>query len=131
MYLVTTLGKLIFNRILPSSFPYLNEPTAYNLENQTPDRYFIAKGVNPVEALKEMDKEKPVEPFKKSFLSQIIAQVFKQLHISETSKMLDRLKTLGFKYSTIAGITVSFADVNVYSKKKEEIAEVEKEIDYI
>jgi DNA-directed RNA polymerase subunit beta' len=131
MYLVTTLGKLIFNRILPSSFPYLNEPTAYNLENQTPDRYFIAKGVNPIEALKEMDKEKPVEPFKKSFLSQIIAQVFKQLHISETSKMLDRLKTLGFKYSTIAGITVSFADVNVYSKKKEEIAEVEKEIDYI
>jgi DNA-directed RNA polymerase subunit beta' len=118
MYLVTTLGKLIFNRILPPSFPYLNEPSTENLENVTPMKYFIKKGVNPKHALEVM----PIpSPFKKKFLSQIIAQVFKDLHISETSKMLDRLKDLGFKYSTVAGITVSFADINVYSKKHERI----------
>ncbi len=30
--LITTVGKLIFNEILPKSFPYINEPTRYNLE---------------------------------------------------------------------------------------------------
>jgi DNA-directed RNA polymerase subunit beta' len=127
-YLVTTLGKLIFNRILPPTFPYLNEPTIENLEKQTPDIYFMAKGQNPKEALKHI----PIPgPFKKKFLSQIIAQVFKQLHISETSKMLDRLKDLGFKYSTVAGITVSFADINVYSKKAERIELANQNIEEI
>ncbi|MBN2300111.1 MAG: DNA-directed RNA polymerase subunit beta', partial [Acholeplasmataceae bacterium] len=107
MYLVTTLGKLIFNRILPPTFPYLNEPSLNNLENYTPMKYFLKKGVNPKEAMHTMASP---GPFKKKFLSQIIAQVFKDLQISETSKMLDRLKDLGFKYSTVAGITVSFAD---------------------
>jgi DNA-directed RNA polymerase subunit beta' len=127
-YLVTTLGKLIFNRILPPSFPYLNEPSTFNLEVKTPDIYFMNKGVNPKDALKSIPKP---APFKKKFLSQIIAQVFKNLQISETSKMLDRLKDLGFKYSTVAGITVSFADINVYSKKHERIEKTNHNIEEI
>ncbi|MCD4826698.1 MAG: DNA-directed RNA polymerase subunit beta' [Acholeplasmataceae bacterium] len=127
-YLLTTLGKLIFNRILPPTFPYLNEPTLENLEQKTPDKYFMAKGMNPKDFM--LDAYVP-GPFKKKFLSQIIAQVFKQLQISETSKMLDRLKDLGFKYSTIAGITVSFADINVYSKKGERIDQTNKAIEQI
>ena len=127
-YLVTTLGKLIFNRILPPSFPYLNEPSLENLEQKTPDKYFIQKGVNPKHVLASI----PVpSPFKKKFLSQIIAQVFKELQISETSKMLDRLKDLGFKYSTVAGITVSFADINVYSKKDERLSKANQSIEEI
>ncbi|MCF7931181.1 MAG: DNA-directed RNA polymerase subunit beta' [Acholeplasmataceae bacterium] len=127
-YLVTTLGKLIFNRILPPTFPYLNEPSLFNLENYTPDKYFIVKGTNPKDVLKQMDVP---GPFKKKFLSQIIAQVFKDLQISETSKMLDRLKDLGFKYSTVAGITVSFADINVYSGKHDRIDETNRNIEEI
>jgi DNA-directed RNA polymerase subunit beta' len=127
-YLVTTLGKMIFNRILPSSFHYLNEPSLDNLENKTPDIYFLAKGMNPKDVLKDIPSP---APFKKKFLSQIIAQVFKDLHISETSKMLDRLKDLGFKYSTVAGITVSFADINVYSKKQERIEQTNNNINEI
>ncbi|PAC67179.1 hypothetical protein CGS27_29025, partial [Enterobacter cloacae] len=30
--LITTVGKLIFNEILPESFPYMNEPTKSNIE---------------------------------------------------------------------------------------------------
>jgi DNA-directed RNA polymerase subunit beta' len=127
-YLVTTLGKMIFNRILPPSFHYLNEPSLDNLENKTPDIYFLAKGMNPKDVLKDIPSP---APFKKKFLSQIIAQVFKDLHISETSKMLDRLKDLGFKYSTVAGITVSFADINVYSKKQERIEQTNNNINEI
>src|SRR5690606_28237598 len=40
MFLITTVGKVIFNEILPETFPYINEPTAYNLEQKTPDKYF-------------------------------------------------------------------------------------------
>ena len=34
MLLLTTVGKLIFNEILPESFPYINEPTNSNLEKK-------------------------------------------------------------------------------------------------
>ena len=128
MYLVTTLGKLIFNRILPSTFPYINEPTDENLNGITPNKFFIKKGVNPKEEMELMPIPKP---FTKKFLSKIIARIFKDLQISETSKMLDRLKDLGFKYSTVAGITVSFADINVYSKKHERIEETNQAIEEI
>lgn len=42
--------------------------------------------------------------------------------------MLDRLKDLGFKYSTIAGISVGVADVVVSSKKKDLLAEGDKKV---
>src|SRR5690625_2607142 len=42
--LLTTIGKLIFNEILPDSFPYINEPTRVNLEDHTPEAYFVKKG---------------------------------------------------------------------------------------
>ena len=44
MLLLTTVGKLIFNEILPESFPYINEPTNSNLEKETPAKYFVEKG---------------------------------------------------------------------------------------
>ena len=43
MLLLTTVGKLIFNEILPESFPYINEPTNSNLEKETPAKYFVEK----------------------------------------------------------------------------------------
>ena len=48
-----------------------------------------------------------VKPFAKGTLEKIIDQVFKRYKTTETSTMLDSLKDLGFKYSTIAGITIS------------------------
>lgn len=49
---MTTLGKLIFNDILPPSFPYINEPTQFNLDVKTPDAYFLPPGTNPKQFLK-------------------------------------------------------------------------------
>lgn len=57
-----------------------------------------------------------VKPFAKGALEKIIAQVFKRYKTTETSIMLDKLKDLGFKYSTLAGITVSMSDVATSSK---------------
>ena len=56
---------------------------------------------------------------KRKYLGNIIAEVFKRFKITETSKMLDRMKDLGFKYSTKAGITVGVADIVVLAEKEE------------
>ncbi len=39
--IATSVGKIIFNEIIPDSFAYINEPTQENLERKTPNRYFI------------------------------------------------------------------------------------------
>jgi DNA-directed RNA polymerase subunit beta' len=118
-YLVTTVGKLIFNEILPDSFPYVNEPTDENIEKYTPNKYFIAPGENIPEKIKEIPK---ADAFKKGTLEKIIAQMFKKYKTTETSIMLDKLKDLGFKYSTYSGITIAASDV-VTSKNKDAIIE--------
>lgn len=125
MLLLTTVGKLIFNEILPKSFPYINEPTKENLEVKTPEKYFVPKGTN-IEG--EISNRELVSPFKKKYLGNIIAEVFKRFHITETSKMLDRMKDLGFKYSTKAGITVGVADIVVLPEKEEILANAEEKI---
>ncbi|XHI70722.1 DNA-directed RNA polymerase subunit beta' [Listeria monocytogenes] len=108
--LITTVGKLIFNTILPKSFPYINEPTKFNLEIETPAKYFVDTTT---------DVRELIDPFKKKILGNIIAEVFKKFHITETSKMLDRMKDLGFKISTKAGMTVGIADILTLEEKHE------------
>ena len=127
-YLITTVGKIIFNEIMPAEFPFLNEPSKVNLEQQTPDKYFVDRGQN----LKDIIADRPlVEPFKKQDLSNIIAEVFNNFQVTETSKMLDRMKNLGYKYSTRSGITVGIADVSVLEAKPEILKEAHAKVDKI
>ncbi|MGG0790496.1 DNA-directed RNA polymerase subunit beta' [Peribacillus simplex] len=126
--LITTVGKLIFNEILPKSFPYINEPTRYNLETKTPEKYFVEKGANIPELI---EAQPAIDPFKKKILGNIIAEVFKRFKITETSKMLDRMKDLGFKYSTKAGITVGVADIVVLKEKQGIITEAQTKVDNV
>ena len=127
-YLVTTVGKIKFNEILPDTFAYINEPTDENINNITPNKYFLEKGTNIPEAIKEMPL---VKPFAKGTLEKVIAQVFNRYKTTETSSMLDKLKDLGFYYSTIAGVTVSMSDVKTSDKKGEIVAEAQKFVDKI
>ena len=127
-YLVTTVGKLKFNEIFPDSFPYMNEPTKENIEGITPMKYFLEPGTNIPEAIKEMPL---VSPFVKGTLKSLISQVFKRYRTTETSIMLDKLKDQGFKYSTIAGITVSYADIKTTNKKEEFISEAKAQVDKV
>ncbi|MFS0675095.1 DNA-directed RNA polymerase subunit beta' [Ornithinibacillus sp. 179-J 7C1 HS] len=126
--LITTVGKLIFNEILPDSFPYINEPTRTNLEERTPEMYFVEKGTNVKE---EIQKRELIKPFKKGFLGDIIAEVFKRFKITETSKMLDRMKDLGFSMSTTAGMTVGISDIVVLPEKEEILVEAQKKVDNV
>ncbi|WP_078102067.1 DNA-directed RNA polymerase subunit beta' [Staphylococcus schweitzeri] len=130
--LATSVGKIIFNEIIPDSFAYINEPTQENLERKTPNRYFIDPTTLGEGGLKEyFEKEDLIEPFNKKFLGNIIAEVFNRFSITDTSMMLDRMKDLGFKFSSKAGITVGVADIVVLPDKQQILDEHEKLVDRI
>jgi DNA-directed RNA polymerase subunit beta' len=128
MYLVTTVGKLLFNEILPDGFQYINEPTKANYEGFTPMTHFLKRGSNIPEEIKKKEINKP---FAKGDLKKIIAQVFKRYKTTETSIYLDKLKNLGFKYSTLSGISISIADVVKSEHKNEIIDKSQKVVDTI
>lgn len=116
-YLITTVGKVIFNQIFPSDFPYINEVSEENFI-ATPDRYFLPKGSDIKAAIKAMPI---VEAMKKKDLGLVIGQVFKCYNTEQTSEILDEIKNNGFKYSTVAGVTVSLADIQVAPHKEEHV----------
>ena len=124
-YFVTTPGKLIFNEILPDSFPFINEPTDENIEGITPSKYFIEYGKDLKQELENIPLAKP---FNKGTLEKIIAQMFKRYKTTETSIMLDKLKDQGFKYSTYSGITIAASDIVVSKNKDEIIAKGNEEV---
>ncbi|HDD3018672.1 TPA: DNA-directed RNA polymerase subunit beta' [Staphylococcus aureus] len=130
--LATSVGKIIFNEIIPDSFAYINEPTQENLERKTPNKYFIDPTTLGEGGLKEyFENEELIEPFNKKFLGNIIAEVFNRFSITDTSMMLDRMKDLGFKFSSKAGITVGVADIVVLPDKQQILDEHEKLVDRI
>jgi len=126
--LLTTVGKIIFNEILPESFPYINEPTDFNLQIQTPTKYFVP---GTVDVKKHIIESELVSPFKKAILGNIIAEVFKRFHITETSRMLDRMKDLGFKHSTRAGITIGMSDIVVLQDKDTILDAAQEKVDKV
>ncbi len=126
--LITTPGKLIFNEIMPENFVYVNEPTVNNLQNGTDDKYFVDYNANVKEYLQKIET---TAPFRKKILGLVIAEIFKQYKTTETSRMLDELKDLGLKYSTLAGMTFSIDDVVEIDTKEETILEGDKKVSKI
>ncbi len=126
--LITTVGKVIFNSIIPEGMPYLNEPTDINLTGKTDDRFFMEPGQDIQEVLVNLDT---VRPFKKGYLGNIIAEVFKRYRTTATSEYLDRLKDLGYHQSTLAGLTVGIADIPVVEDKHEIIDAAHKRVEQI
>ena len=108
-YLITTAGKLIFNEMFPSDLPYINEVSKENFIS-TPQRYFVPLGEN---VKKYIQSLKISNDFKKKDLGTIIAEVFNRYGTSKTSEILDKIKDNGFKYSTVAGMTVALSDIVV------------------
>lgn len=114
--MVTTVGKILFNDIMPEDLPYLQEPNNANLTEGTPDKYFLEPGQDIQEVIDRLDIN---VPFKKKNLGNIIAETFKRFRTTETSAFLDRLKDLGYYHSTLAGLTVGIADIPVIDNKAE------------
>ena len=126
-YLVTTVGKIIFNEMFPADFPYLNRATAENLDH-TPDGDFLPVGCN----IKAEIAKRPINPeFKKKDLGNVIAEVFNRYRTNGSSDILDKIKDMGFEYSTVAGMTVSLSDISIAPGKAELVAQAQAKNDQL
>ena len=88
----TTVGRVLFNEILPPSLRFMNQ---------------------------EMNKRE---------LTRLVSQCYYLLGNSEAVRLLDALKELGFRYATLAGISIGVEDLLIPANKGEIIAEATKEV---
>ncbi|MCL2630324.1 MAG: DNA-directed RNA polymerase subunit beta' [Firmicutes bacterium] len=100
-----TVGKVIFNEAIPQDMGFV--------PRTTPEE--------------QLDFEVNFLVGKKQ-LSQIVEKCFKQKGATEVAKVLDRIKELGFKYSTVGAITASVFDMQIPGNKKEILEKAEKEV---
>ncbi|MDR0249532.1 MAG: DNA-directed RNA polymerase subunit beta' [Oscillospiraceae bacterium] len=100
-----TVGQLIFNEHIPQDLGYVDR-------------------TNPE---KELDLEITTRT-NKAELSKIIDRVIKKHGFTAAAALLDKIKALGFKYSTRGAITISISDMTVPPEKAELIKESEQRV---
>ncbi len=104
-----TVGRLIFNRNIPQDLGYVDRTdgcaTMFDLE------------IDEIVGKKQLGK--------------IIDRCIRIHDTTRTAEVLDLIKATGYKYSTLGALTVSVSDIEVPEKKKELLADAEKQIDAI
>ena len=118
--LLTTVGKILFNHIMPDELPYLQEPNASNMAEGVPAKYFLEHGQDVKAAISSLELN---VPFKKKNLGNIIAEIFKRFRTTETSAFLDRLKDPRLSPFNVSRIDSGIADIPVVEDKAEIIEE--------
>ena len=103
-----TLGRLIFNNPIPQDLGFC--------DRSDPDKTF--------------DLEINTTCGKK-MLGKIIDACIKYHGSSVTANVLDEIKTLGYKYSTVAALSISIADIQIPDAKYEMVTEGERKVDDI
>ena len=129
-YLITTVGKIIFNLIFPSDFPYINEATSGFTQNFKSDliQFFVPKGTDIKTYIANLPLKKP---FTKKVLGPLIDEIFYRYGTAKTSAVIDKIKDIGFKYSTQSGVTIALSDIKIAEGKNELIAEGDKIVEKI
>lgn len=120
--LITTVGKVMFNAIMPEDMGYLEDPNALGVVEP---QNVVKHGENPQEVLK---KRKLFKPFDKKALSKTIDILYKNYDIALVPKILDKIKALGFRYSMLSSTTVSVFDIPLYDKKWEYFKEADQQV---
>ena len=129
-YLITSVGKVIFNQIFPSDFPYLNAVNSANMAADLPE-YFVPMGTDVRSVIASMPLRSPI---KKGDLGKIINEIFQRYDRKgnpKTSAVLDKMKDQGFQYATIAGFTISIDDIHIVEGKEQILAEGDKKVEEI
>ena len=101
----TTYGRMIFNSVIPQKLHFVDRENPENLFK--PEIDFVV-------TVKELGK--------------IIDRAIKYCGSTETVEMLDKIKSLGYKYSTKAALTVSVSDMTVPPEKGQIIAEADQKV---
>lgn len=102
----STLGRLIFNTVIPQTLHYVDRSVPENL------------------FLPEIDRV-----IKKDDLGDIIDRAIKYCGIAKTAELLDAVKEMGFKYSTRGAITISVSDMTVPPQKKTILKDADDRVD--
>ena len=125
-FLLTTVGKIIFNEVFPPDFPYINNAdlAAHLLESS----FIPIKGFDPQQVLKEVPRNKPL---KKDLLADLVARCYRRYGNTRTAEILDKIKKIGFHYATRAGITVGIVDIVVPPEKQEILKHAEEKVEVI
>lgn len=128
--LVTTVGRLVFNRIFPDDFPYINDA----VESTVDEFQYTGAVIDSVKErpIKEIIEELPLgRPVRKGFLVRLISMCHQKYGNTRTSVILDNLKTIGFRYATQSGTTVGVEDIVIPDEKDQIIKEAEKRVEEI
>lgn len=128
----TTLGKIIFNKSLPNNFPYyinflekyLKEDD-YNLD----DELFEAKDIENRWKKLIVNSNGWNKKDLIAFLNKLRIKLRKIISHNEIVNLIDNLKEIGFKYSTISGITISPFDLNLEELKEEHLNSFKKNLE--
>ena len=104
----TTLGRLLFNEIIPQDLGYVDRE-------------------NPENALKlEIDFH-----VGKKQLKPILDKCINIHGATKTAEVLDHVKAIGYKYSTVGAISVSISDMKVPESKKQILSDAQDKVDGI
>ena len=101
----TTVGRIIFNQSIPQCLGFVDRSKEEN---------YCELEINHV--------------VKKKDLKNITIKCFDVLGTTETSEMVDRMKVMGYKYSTLGCLSINIYDVEEPAQKAEIIAEAEKKV---
>ena len=104
----STLGRFIFNEIIPQDLGFVNRALPEN--DLVPEIDFLVG---------------------KKQLKQIIDKCINTHGATKTAEVLDLIKSTGYKYSTVSAITVSVSDMTVPGAKKQLIKDAEDTIEKI
>ena len=124
-YLLTTVGKIIFNEIFPADFNYVNNAaSSEDTEQFLPENNFISlRGLNLEETLKEVPRNTPI---KKEFLGELVFRCYRKYGHTKAAEILDEIKRLGFHYATKAGVTVAIEDLVIPPDKQKLLQQAEE-----
>jgi DNA-directed RNA polymerase subunit beta' len=106
--ITSTLGRFIFNEIIPQDLGFLDRSN---------DENFLKLEIDFLVAKKQ--------------LKQILEKCINNHGSTQTAEILDNIKSMGYKYSTSAAMTVSISDMKVPEEKKQIIADAEATIERI
>ena len=117
---LTTVGRIIYNEAIPQDLGFV--------PRETKEDYLQYE----LSAYKKDDLGRPKSvPVDKKMISKIVDRCFKTGGAPKAAEVLDKIKALGFKYSTIGALTTSVFDMHIPDTKKGMIAEAEKKVETI
>ena len=152
-YLITSVGKIIFNDVFPDDFRYINDNPTIAVGSKEMDAWFVTaeevaavydenafgtpmfQYINGKKTSEKGHHFKGGLPLKKAIgkkqLGPLIDILFAEYGTTKTSAVLDKIKDQGFHYSMISAVTVAISDIKDVEGKSSLVAEGQVKVDRI